>query len=213
MVFHIMLHVFLLGPLPTTPSQFKVGNSSTIVPNLVSEVAAFFAHFDQPKVNDLDPTDFWGSGPPYVDFHDFRILEDCASHLEVVYSSRGDFMQRFRLGRSAREYFLKLLGIVMNDIEHNFVDTVSTKRILQWKVAIQELISVGFAVEFIMDHHHEIAQAFFMMKVQPAIDAIDTCIKALRKEVVDLEGRRERLLSSIGGSSHFGDQPLILGLR
>ena len=72
---------------------------------------------------------------------------------------------------------------------------------------------MGFAVEFILDHLHEIARAFFMKKVQPAIDAIDTRIEALRKEVADLEGRRECLFSSIGGSSHFGDQPLISGLR
>ena len=39
-------------------------------------------------------------------------------------------MQGFRLGRSAKEHFLKLLGSVMNDIEHNFVDTVSSARIL-----------------------------------------------------------------------------------
>ena len=45
-------------------------------------------------------------------------------------------MRGFLLGRSARELFLKLLGSVMNDIEHNFIDIVSTKRILQWKVAV-----------------------------------------------------------------------------
>ena len=101
----------------------------------------------------------------------------------------------------------------MNDIDHNFVDTVSSKRILQWRAAVQELISVCFAVEFILDHLREIARAFFMKKVQPAIDAIDTRIETLKKEVADLEGRRERLLASIGGSSRFGDQPLISGLR
>ena len=83
-------------------------------------------------------------------------------------------MQGFYLGRSTKEHFLKLLGSVMNDIEHNFVDTVSSERILQWRAAIQELISVGFAVEFILYHLLEIARAFFMKKVQPAVDAIDT---------------------------------------
>ena len=53
----------------------------------------------------------------------------------------------------------------MNDIEHNFVDTISTERILQWRAAIQELVSVVFAMEFILDHFCEIAQAFFMRKV------------------------------------------------
>ena len=107
-----------------------MGSSSVTVLDPVSEATAFFAHFDQLEVNDLDPIDFWGSGPPYVDFHGFRVPQDCVSHLEVVYSSRGDFMQGFRLGRLAREHFLKLLGSIMNDIEHNFVDIVSSERIL-----------------------------------------------------------------------------------
>ena len=72
---------------------------------------------------------------------------------------------------------------------------------------------MGFVVEFILDHLFEIARAFFMKKVQLAVDAINTRIKTLKKEVADLEGRRGRLLVSIGGSSHFGDQPLILRLR
>ena len=66
-------------------------------------------------------------------------------------------MQDFRLGRSAREHFLKMLGCVLNDIKHNFIDTVSAERILQWRAAVQELISVGFAVEFILEHLREIA--------------------------------------------------------
>ena len=53
---------------------------------------------------------------------------------------------------------------------------------------------MGFSVEFMLDHLREIAQGFFMKKVQPVVDAIDMRIKALKKEVVDLEARRERLL-------------------
>ena len=131
MVSHTMLHVFLVGPLPTAPFQFEVDSSSATVPNSVSEAVAFFARFDQSEVNDLDPRNFWGFGPPYVDFHGFRVPEDCASRLEAVYSCRGDFMQGYFLGHSTREHFLKMLGGVMNDIEHNFMDIVSTERILQ----------------------------------------------------------------------------------
>ena len=72
---------------------------------------------------------------------------------------------------------------------------------------------MGFAIEFILSHLHEIVKAFFMKKVQPVVDAIDTRIEALRKEVADLEGRHEHLLSNIGGSSSFGNQPLIFGLH
>ena len=72
---------------------------------------------------------------------------------------------------------------------------------------------MGFAVEFVLDHLCKVARALFMRRVQPAIDAIDAWIKTLKKEVADLEGRRERLLSNIGGPSRFGDQTLIFGLR
>ena len=85
--------------------------------------------------------------------------------MEVVFNSHGDFMQGFLFGRSTREHFLKLLGSVMNNIEHNFIDTVSAGRILQWRVAVQELIRVGFSVEFMLDYLQEITRAFFMKKV------------------------------------------------
>ena len=45
---------------------------------------------------------------------------------------------------------------------------------------MQELISVGFAVEFILEHLREIARALFMRKVRPAIEAIDVRIELLK---------------------------------
>ena len=129
---------FIAGLLPTIPSQFKAGSSSYVA--IPDDAASFFVHFDQPEVNDLGPAEFWASGPPYVDFYGFRVPQDCVSHLVMIYSSHGNFMQGFRLGRSAREHFLKMLGCMLNDIEHNFIDTVSAERILQWRAAVQELI-------------------------------------------------------------------------
>ena len=97
---------------------------------------AFFTHFDQPEVKILDPANFWGVGSPYVGFHSFKVPKECFSYLEAVYSSCENFMRGFLFSRSTREHFLKLLGCVMNDIKHNFVDTVSTERILQWRAAV-----------------------------------------------------------------------------
>ena len=48
-----MPYAFLIGPLPTAPSQFEVGNSSATISDPISEAAAFFTRFDQPEVNDL----------------------------------------------------------------------------------------------------------------------------------------------------------------
>ena len=67
-------------------------------------------------------------------------------------------------------------------------------------------------MEFLLDHLQEITKAFFTKKVQPAMDAIDACIKVLKKEVANLEGHHECLLSGVTGPSRFGDQTLISGL-
>ena len=74
-------------------------------------------------------------------------------------------MQEFPFGQSTREHFLKLLGSVMNNIEHNFFDIVFAERILQWRAAVQELIRVGFAMEFMLDHLREIAQRFSLLRM------------------------------------------------
>ena len=68
-------------------------------------------------------------------------------------------------------------------------------------------------MDFVLNHLREVARAFFMRKVQPAIDAIDTRIEMLKKEVADLEARRGHLLSGVSESSRFEDQSLISGLR
>ena len=107
-----------------------MGNSSTTVSDPTNDAVTFFARFDQPKINDLGSADFWASGPPYVDFYGFRVPRDCVSHLVMIYNNRGNFKQEFRLGRSSREHFLKMLGCVLNDIEHSFTDSVSVERIL-----------------------------------------------------------------------------------
>ena len=46
-------------------------------------------------------------------------------------------------------------------------------------------------MEFILKHLREIARALFVRKVRPAIEAIDVRIELLKKEVADLEGRRD----------------------
>ena len=48
-----MPYAFLIGPLPTAPSQFEVGSSFATISDPISEATTFFTHFDQPEVNDL----------------------------------------------------------------------------------------------------------------------------------------------------------------
>jgi len=49
----------------------EAGSSSVTVADLKEEVTSFFVRFEQRERNDLYPMDFWGIGPPYVDFHGY----------------------------------------------------------------------------------------------------------------------------------------------
>ena len=100
----------------------------------------------------------------------------------------------------------------MNDIKYNFIDIVFAKRILQWKATVEELISIGFGVEFLLDHLWEISPALFMKKVQPTVEVIDARIESLKTEVADLEVCYELFLSSATCSNRFEDQTLISNL-
>ena len=64
----------------------------------------------------------------------------------------------------------------------------------------------------LLDHLHQITWSFFIRRIQPAVNAINTRFESLKKEVADLEARHERLLSSVTSLSHFEDQTLISGL-
>lgn len=60
---HPLRHIscFSLGPIlveVAPPSRFEVCSSSATVPNPMSDAVAFFIRFNQPEVNDHDPTNF-----------------------------------------------------------------------------------------------------------------------------------------------------------
>ena len=67
------------------------------------------------------------------------------------------------------------------------------------------MIHVGFALEFLQEHLREIVRALFVRKIQHVVDAIDTHIENLKKEVADLEARRECLLSGVTSLNRFED--------
>lgn len=92
------------------------GSTTTSVGNLASELASFFAHFDQPKRNDLHLLDFWGTCSFYVDFLGYSMLQNCVDLLQTILKACGDFTQGLPLSHSIGEHFLRLMGCVIDDI-------------------------------------------------------------------------------------------------
>nr|POE85732.1 hypothetical protein CFP56_07192 [Quercus suber] len=56
------------------------------------EATTFFTHFKQVERNDLNLVDFWGTEPPYVDFHGYRVPQDCLEHPQAIHRDHEDFM-------------------------------------------------------------------------------------------------------------------------
>ncbi|KAK9998165.1 hypothetical protein SO802_017768 [Lithocarpus litseifolius] len=86
--------LILASPSPlhakgTLSAMFEARISSTIVLDPVSEAIAFFIHFEQVEMNDLDPVGFWGTRPPYVNFQKYQAMRTlCRGSLLAVLLGR-----------------------------------------------------------------------------------------------------------------------------
>ena len=74
------------------------------------------------------------------------------------------------------------------------------------------LIHVDFDAGFLLVHLQEIARVFFKLRVQPAVDIIDTYIESFKKEIANLEARRGCLLFDVTAFDRFQGKTLITGL-
>lgn len=124
----------------------------------------------------------------------YYMPDDSIDHLRAILKKQGDFTKHFPLGLVAGECFLKLLGSMLNDIQHNFLDTSSTKRILKWRAIIQELFDIKFKVHFVMEHICTIAHAYFRQGAKSVVDSIDVQIANMKKKLAELEARRTSFL-------------------
>ena len=133
-------------------------------------VAAFFARFKERAPNPYPDWHFWKFEGPLVAYGDFWVYQDAVPLLQGLTAKFGDFTTHFKFGAGFGGPMLSLLGSVLADMRRTSFKTLSEPKIFSWRSVVQDLIAVGFDLDFMLEHLRKVARKFFG-------EAIDSEIK------------------------------------
>ena len=86
-----------------------------------------------------------------VPFGDFWVPNDCSPYLSRLSAGYGDFTKGFKLSIRLGGPMLSLLGSVLAAMSESSLEDVTKVHILAWRSVIQDLIDVGFDLEFMIE--------------------------------------------------------------
>uniref|UniRef100_A0A2N9F869 Uncharacterized protein n=1 Tax=Fagus sylvatica TaxID=28930 RepID=A0A2N9F869_FAGSY len=174
----------------------SVEGEDEVVNAVAAELAAFLLRFNQEEYNTHQPSYFWPLSGPNMSFLGFSVPAEGLPLLNALLEKHGDFTVGFKLGVGTGDFMLHLLCCVLTDMVHSFFETLTETRILEWRSVVRELMSAGFALDFMLDHLRLVAQTLFSRRIKSAVRTLDTQIASLRTSLEALESRRGRLLSA-----------------
>ncbi len=174
----------------------SVEGEDEVVNAVAAELAAFLLRFNQEEYNTHQPSYFWPLSGPNMSFLSFSVPAEGLPLLNALLEKHGDFTVGFKLGVGTGDFMLHLLCCVLTDMVHSFFETLTETRILDWRSVVRELMSAGFALDFMLDHLRLVAQTLFSRRIKSAVSTLDTQIASLRTSLEALESRRGRLLSA-----------------
>uniref|UniRef100_A0A2N9HJJ6 Aminotransferase-like plant mobile domain-containing protein n=1 Tax=Fagus sylvatica TaxID=28930 RepID=A0A2N9HJJ6_FAGSY len=115
-------------------------------------VAAFFASFEERAPNPYPDWHFWKFEGPLVAYGNFWVYQDAVPLLQGLSAKFGDFTTHFKFGAGFGGPMLSLLGSVLADMRRTSFKTLSESKILSWRSVVQDLIAVGFDLDFMLEH-------------------------------------------------------------
>lgn len=174
----------------------SVEGEDEVVNAVAAELAAFLLRFNQEEYNTHQPSYFWPLSGPNMSFLSFSVPAEGLPLLNALLEKHGDFTVGFKLGVGTGDFMLHLLCCVLIDMVHSFFETLTETRILEWRSVVRELMSAGFALDFMLDHLRLVARTLFSRRIKSAVSTLDTQIASLRTSLEALESRRGQLLSA-----------------
>ena len=143
-------------------------------------VAAFFARFEERAPNPYPDWHFWKFEGPLVAYGDFWMYQDAVPLLQGLTAKFGDFTTHFKFGAGFGGPMLSLLGSVLADMRRTSFKTLSEPKIFSWRSVVQDLIAVGFDLDFMLEHLRKVARKFFG-------EVIDSEIKIVQDQISFLQ--------------------------
>uniref|UniRef100_A0A2N9IZR2 Aminotransferase-like plant mobile domain-containing protein n=1 Tax=Fagus sylvatica TaxID=28930 RepID=A0A2N9IZR2_FAGSY len=150
------------------PPRPTIEADSTVdVGSLFSEVADFLKEFDAKAPNPHPEQYFWSFNGPLVPFGDFWVPNDCSPYLSVLAA-----------------------------MSESSLEDVTKVHILAWRSVIQDLMDVGFDLEFMIKRLRQTAQCLFGKRLANEIKALQHQIAFLQDSLAKLIAYQDEMMST-----------------
>uniref|UniRef100_A0A2N9F9W3 Aminotransferase-like plant mobile domain-containing protein n=1 Tax=Fagus sylvatica TaxID=28930 RepID=A0A2N9F9W3_FAGSY len=163
-------------------------------------VAAFFVRFEERAPNPYPDWHFWRFEGPLVAYGDFWVYQDAMPLLQRLTAKFGDFTTHFKFGVRFGGPMLSLLGSVLADMRRTSFKTLSESQILSWRSVMQDLIAVGFDLDFMLEHLRKVALRFFSKMIANEIKVVQDHISSLQSTLAVLVSYQGELMSAVAAS-------------
>ena len=169
------------------------------------EVAAFFERFEERALNPHPDWHFWRFEGLLVAYGDFWVYQDAVPLLQRLTAKFGDFTTHFKFGARFGGPMLSLLGSVLADMRGTSFKTLSESQILSWRSVVQDLIAVGFDLDFMLEHLRKVARKFFSKSIANEIKVVQDQISSLQSTLAVLVSYQRELMSVVATSPEVAE--------
>uniref|UniRef100_A0A2N9J8N8 Aminotransferase-like plant mobile domain-containing protein n=2 Tax=Fagus sylvatica TaxID=28930 RepID=A0A2N9J8N8_FAGSY len=180
------------------PSSSQTQSAVEVI--IPGRVAAFFASFEERAPNPYPDWHFWRFEGPLVAYGNFWVYQDAVPLLQGLSAKFGDFTTHFKFGAGFGGPMLSLLGCVLADMRRNSFKTLSEPKILSWRSVVQDLIAVGFDLDFMLEHLRKVARKFFGEAIASEMKIVQEQISSLQSTLAVLVSYQGKLMSAAAAS-------------
>uniref|UniRef100_A0A2N9IAP6 Aminotransferase-like plant mobile domain-containing protein n=1 Tax=Fagus sylvatica TaxID=28930 RepID=A0A2N9IAP6_FAGSY len=111
-----------------------------------------------------------------------------------------DFTAHFKFGAEFGGPMLSLLGNVLADMRRTSFKTLTESQILSWRSVVQDLIAVGFDLDFMLEHLRKMASKFFSKAIANEMKIVRDHISSLQSTLAVLASYQGELMSAVAAS-------------
>uniref|UniRef100_A0A2N9GHN1 Aminotransferase-like plant mobile domain-containing protein n=1 Tax=Fagus sylvatica TaxID=28930 RepID=A0A2N9GHN1_FAGSY len=137
---------------------------------------------------------------PLVAYGNFWVYQDAVPLLQGLSAKFGDFTTHFKFGAGFGGPMLSLLGSVLADMRRTSFKTLSEPKILSWRSVVQDLIAVGFDLDFMLEHLRKVARKFFGEAIASEMKIVQEQISSLQSTLAVLVSYQGELMSAAAAS-------------
>jgi hypothetical protein len=214
----------------THPCHLNFGSAHSLAVNIVEQDApvsivekndfdliqgdfgSFLSRLNETRANLRIASHFWSFSEAKENFLHFSVPAEAAPLLEKLLLKHGNFMGGFKLGTGFGDFSLALLAAVLMDIHHTPFDLLGEGKLFEWMDAVRDLMTIGVAVGFLLDHIRNLGEMWFAQKEKrKQLTSLSSKIAKMEEELLALKSEWEQLCAAIPATP-AADMPLSNGL-